>query len=96
MMSEKELASVPYYVHEGTVDRLMSIVKKLWILALVLVILLVGTNLAWILYESQFETVTVEQEVDTGLGSAYVSGTGDVSVGESEAEGYDSAEKDWE
>lgn len=95
-MSEKELAAVPFYVHEGTVDRLMSIIRKLWILTLVLVVLLVGTNLAWILYESQFETVTVEQEVDTGLGSAYVSGTGDVSVGEDKAEDYDPAEKDWE
>ena len=93
-MSEKELAAVPFYVHEGTVDRLMSIIRKLWILALVLVILLVGTNAAWIFYESQFETVSVEQEVDTGLGSAYVSGTGDVNVGEGETEGYNPAQED--
>ena len=50
--------------------RLERTIKKLWVLALVLIVLLCGTNAAWIWYESQFtdETITqeVEQEADSG------------------------------
>ena len=55
--------SVPYIVYELTVDKLTTVIKRLWIMLLVLVFLLVGTNLAWLYYESQFENVSIEQEV---------------------------------
>lgn len=45
-------------------------IKRLWILAILLTVFLVGTNVAWILYEAQFEEVrTVEVEQDTGSGN---------------------------
>ena len=43
-----------------------SIIKKMFWTIIVLIVALVGTNLAWLIYESQFETITsdsVEQEV---------------------------------
>ena len=45
-------------------------IKRLWVLIILLVILLFGTNAAWIIYESQFETVetTYTQDVDAGDG----------------------------
>ena len=43
-------------------------VKRLWITILVLIFILVGTNAAWLYYESQWGTVyqEVTQEADTG------------------------------
>lgn len=38
-------------------------IKRLWILIILLVLLLFGTNAAWIYYESQFIDETVTQEV---------------------------------
>lgn len=51
-MKEKDLAS--------------SIIKKMFWTIIILIVALIGTNLAWLIYESQFETITsdtIEQEV---------------------------------
>lgn len=81
--------NVPYVAFESSMARLERTIKRLWILAIILIALLFGTNAAWIYYESQFieESVVVEQEVDTGEGDAFVSGTGDIRYGESSTEG---------
>ena len=52
-MNDKEVATIPYYVAEGMMDRQSATIKKLWIICLLLIILLVGTNAMWIYYESQ-------------------------------------------
>lgn len=55
--------NVPYIVHESSMARMERQIKRLWITVLVLIIMLVGTNGAWLLYNSQFETVgTVMEE----------------------------------
>lgn len=38
-------------------------IKRLWIIIILLIVLLVGTNCAWIYYESQFEDATITQDV---------------------------------
>ena len=38
-------------------------IKKLWVLIIILVLLLFGTNAAWIYYENQFVDETTVQEV---------------------------------
>ena len=56
--------TVPYVVHESAMARSERHNKRLWIVILVLIGALIGTNLAWIIYNSQFEVVeTWEQEV---------------------------------
>lgn len=77
---------VPYIVHESAMARMERTIRRLWILLILLVVLLVGSNALWIWYESQFEDVTVEQEVDTGKGDAFVVGNGDLNYGESQTE----------
>ena len=61
-------SSVPYVVHESALARAERTQKRLWVTVLLLIVLLVGSNAGWLLYESQFETVTqtVEQEADNG------------------------------
>ena len=48
---------VPYIVHEGAVARLEHVIKRMWVLVLSLIILLVASNGAWILWESQYQTI---------------------------------------
>lgn len=50
-MNEKD---VPYVVHEGIVTRLERTNKRLWILCIILIVSLIGSNIAWIYYESQW------------------------------------------
>ncbi len=69
--SDKLPENVPYLVHESDMSRLERQLKRLWIVILVLIFLLVGSNCAWMVYESQFETVEetyqeVIQEADNG------------------------------
>lgn len=82
---------VPYIVHESAMARAERANKRLWIALILAIVLLVGSNIGWMIYESQFvdETTTVEQEVDTGEGDAFVAGVGDVIYGESKAESND-------
>ena len=64
----KEPESVPYIVHEASMARMERQAKRLWIAVLLIIVLLVGTNAAWLYYESQWETVYQEvmQEADNG------------------------------
>ena len=55
---------VPYIVHEGIVTRLERTIEKLWILCIILIVLLVGTNGAWLYYENQFIETEVTQEIE--------------------------------
>lgn len=70
---------VPYVVHEADMARQERTIKRMWILLLVMLVLLVGTNGAWIYYESQFvdESWTFEANTDDG-GTAIANGDGEV------------------
>lgn len=74
--------SVPYIVHESAMARAERTAKRLWITILTLILLLVGSNCAWLWYNSQFEvveTTSIEAEQD-GSGVNIVSG-GDLDYG---------------
>ena len=59
-------------------------VKRLWITTLILIFMLVGTNAAWLYYESQWETVEsweITQENEGGYNN-YIGTDGDIVNGE--------------
>ena len=87
MSAEERVAEIPFFVHEADMARLERTNKRLFIVVLVLILSLIGTNCGWLYYESQFQVdqTTVEQEVDTGNGDAVVVGIGDI-YGEGEAD----------
>lgn len=62
---------VPYIVHESEMARLERIIKRQFILIIIAICFLVGTNAYWIWYENQFEEVvnTTEQEVTQKVNS---------------------------
>ena len=79
--------TISLIAHESAMARQERTIKRLFVIIILLIFLLVGTNAAWIWYESQFEECTkVEQEIDTKDGSAFVAGIGDVTIGESQAD----------
>lgn len=59
-------------------------VKRLWITILILVFMLVGTNGAWLWYNSQFETaetITEEYQADASDGgNAIINGNGNADI----------------
>lgn len=66
-------------------ERNKKLINKLIAVILVLVVLLVGSNVAWLIYESQFQVIqeTTEEvyiEAEQGEGTNIVGG-GDVSYG---------------
>lgn len=64
----KTTEPVPYIVHEADMARQERTIKRLWILLILLIVLFVGSNIAWVAYESQFtnEVTTVESWADDG------------------------------
>ena len=73
---------VPYIAHESAVARLERVIKRLWVLALVLIVLLAASNAAWIWWESQYETIetTITQENSEGYNN-YIGNDGDIVNG---------------
>ena len=59
-----ETVSVPYVVHESAMARAERQSKRLVAIIILLIVLLVGSNIGWLVYNSQFEVLeTWEQEV---------------------------------
>lgn len=71
---------IPYFCHEGDMARAERTIKRLWILCILLIILLVGTNTGWIYYESQMETVVVTQDNANGYNN-FIGNDGDINYG---------------
>ena len=87
--TEKNPASVPYVVHESAMARAERHTKALiWVIVL-LIVLLVGTNVGWLIYNSQFEVVeentqtSVTQENEGGYNN-YIGNDGDIVNGETD------------
>lgn len=80
---KKKPEAVPYIVHESAMARAERSSKRLWIAVILLIVMLVGTNGAWIWYESQFEvveTTEITQENADGYNN-YIGNDGDINNG---------------
>ena len=84
--TDKKPSSVPYAVLVDFKETAKANSLKWFIICLVLIILLVGSNIGWLVYESQFEDVveitTQEVEQDAENGENHFVG-GDI-IGETE------------
>ena len=87
-MENEQVAQIPYFAHEGEMVRMERANKRLWIVILVLIIALVGTNAGWIVYESQFvdEEISIEQESKSGTNN-FIGHDGDITYGTTESDG---------
>lgn len=76
---------ISYVAFESVCARFERTIKRLWILVVLLTMLLVGTNCAWLWYNSQFDTVSSETTETytsdaTDGGVAIANGDGEVNV----------------
>lgn len=84
-----EQQNIPYFIHEGMMARMERTIRRLWILCIILILLLAGTNGAWIWYESQFEdivTTEVSQDVNSDDGGNAIINDGVHINGESKTD----------
>lgn len=75
------------YYQELYAAALERTIKRLWILIILLIIALVGTNAGWVYYDHQFaDETTITQEADTGSGDGNITlnGTGSIDYGKGE------------
>ena len=85
--TEKKNESVPYWAFEETEAR--HGIREKWYMRIIilLVVLLVGSNIAWMVHESQFiefeEDTTITRENDGGYNN-YIGNDGDISYGEAD------------
>lgn len=76
-------SSIPYIVYEAAVSRYERTVKQFWITVILLIMLLVGTNLAWLWYDAQFEDVKIVQENAAGYNN-FIGNDGDIDNGKTD------------
>lgn len=75
---------ISFVAFESVCTRFERTIKRLWILVIILTVLLVGTNCAWLWYENQFQSIeaTETYEADaTDGGVAIANGDGVVNNG---------------
>lgn len=82
-MSEREF--VPTFTVEGIIDRFDRINRRLIAIIILLVVLLVGSNVIWIIYENQFDDYVTETETEIDAvqlgGQANMVSGGDINYG---------------
>lgn len=83
------MKDVPYIVFESEMARLERIIRRQFILVIVAVVFLIGTNGCWLWYESQFEDIKTEvvQDLDSGDGGDAIINDGVHINGEGTTEG---------
>ena len=91
IMNAEDCGSYTKWQHEREMTRVEMQAKRWFIAFLIVLFMLFGTNLAWVIYEMQFQEVSVTQtaEGDDGGNATIYSGTGDVSIGEGDTDDPD-------
>lgn len=73
---------VTYYEHEENMARMERTNRRTWILCIILIVALLGTNAGWIYYESQWQYVQESTQIEAEQkGDLNIIGGGDVSYG---------------
>lgn len=76
-------AMIPYFAHEGEMVRMERVVKRLWITVILLIVLLVGTNAIWIIYENSFEDIVITQDNEDGYNN-FIGNDGEINYGKTD------------
>jgi hypothetical protein len=81
--------TIPYYAYDALTMLTNRTIRRLWILCIILVVLLVGSNVGWLVYEAQYEdvvTTTNKIETESDYGDAIgIIGSGNGVNGESKS-----------
>lgn len=69
---------IPYIAFESATSRQERTIRRVWILCIILIIALIGTNAGWLYWESQWEDVVITQENADGYNN-YIGNDGDIT-----------------
>jgi hypothetical protein len=86
---EEKIMTVPYIAHQSAAARQERQIRRMWIVVLVLIGALIGTNLAWIIYENSFEDYVITQEVEQDADNGTNNFVGGNVYGETENQNND-------
>ena len=84
---------VPYVVHETEVARQERQIKRMWIALIVLAVALFLTNMAWLGYQSQFDTFSYDYTQD-GNGNNIIGNDNEVDYNGAEIEDKNTQEEE--
>lgn len=90
--SEKYQAYYTEAQHEREMTRLETANKRWFISFLIVLFMLFGTNIGWVIYESQFQDVVVTQE-DVNSSNNFIGNGGDVYNGQTDNPNSGEAER---
>lgn len=100
--SNKEAVSIPYYVHEGYIDRMDRTNRRLVISLILTIVLMFATNAIWVYEWTQYdyvdgyeETITTQYEQD-GSGINIMGDNNEVNHGTEDSSDSDEAEDEEE
>lgn len=81
-MDESEIMMIPFHSHEMDMDRAERANHRLWVIIIILIVALIGTNAGWLYYESQVTEESISTEIEAQQEGDYnfVSG-GDLNYG---------------
>lgn len=61
------------FIHDAYISMAERTIKRQWITIILLILLLVGSNIAWLHYEMSFmDEITVTQDLDSDSGDAII------------------------
>lgn len=80
------IADIPFVVYQATAARQERQIRRMWIVILFLICALIGTNIAWVVYENSFKDVVTSEEIivdaqENGIAN-YIGQDGNIYNGE--------------
>lgn len=93
MTEEKTSVSIPFIAHEAAMSRAERHIKKLWIALIIAVIAIAATNIAWLVYISQYDFESYELVTDGGGNANFIGNDGDIYNGKSNGQEEDAEEQ---
>lgn len=82
MADNKDMVSIPYFVHEGMMTKWERNFRFVLIMLIITIVLLFATNVMWAAYWYQFDITTEEITMEADDGDAnYIGNDGEINYG---------------
>ena len=93
MESKHDFVNVPFIVHEAEMSRTDRYIRRLWIALIIAILLIAVSNIAWLIYISQYDFESYEVEADNDGIANYIRNDGDIYNGGESVSKKEEAEK---
>ena len=95
--NENNSHEIPKYVYQSALARMDVLNKRIFILCIIELVIIVAMAVGFFIYESQFEDVVIEQDLDAESGTVVANGMGDLNYyGESQTDNPNPASEEYE